>query len=112
MGVGLEYMERLSEQKERLKKQEERVKAQKTRGGGIKVRRQTEEGRIKAQRERILRQKRLEIERAEAARLRGEAVTGIDALEREKLSRQSIWRGKWDRRRARWEARAREFERR
>lgn len=51
----------------------------------------------------------MERERALNAKRRGEAVTGVDELEREKLSRESRWREKWDRRRAKWEARARKF---
>ena len=74
----------------------------------VKERRQIEKERIKAQTERILKQREIERQRALGARMRGEA-TGIDELERLKLSKQSRWRGKWNRRRGKWETRLRKF---
>ena len=64
-----------------------------------------EKKRLEAQRERILKQRGAENERAVVGHNRGEDVTGIDGLERKKVSAESRWVGKWDRRRAKWERR-------
>lgn len=111
MSIGLEYMDRLFSQQERLKTQRKRIRAQKTTTGKT-GREQVEKSRISAQTGRILSQREMEKERAAGSRARGEAVTGMDELEREKLSRQSRWRLKWDRRSTKWDARSRKFNRR
>jgi len=79
--ISLEYADRLSKQKKRLE----------------------------AQKERILKQIEIEKKRALGAQRRGEAITGIDELERVKLSKQDEWRAKWNKRRAKWDARARKY---
>ena len=79
MTTDLEYMKRLSKQQERLKSQAERIRNQ----------------------------NKMEKERAFGAKKRGESITGMDELEREKISRQLRWSGKWDWREARWNARSR-----
>jgi hypothetical protein len=88
MSIGLEYMDRLFGHQERLK---------------------TERKRIMAQTRRILSQREMEWERAAGSIMRGMAVTGMDELERKKLSKQSRWKLKWDKRKARWDARSRKF---
>ncbi|MCG2735914.1 MAG: hypothetical protein L6282_05910 [Candidatus Methanoperedenaceae archaeon] len=112
MSIGLEYMDRLFSQQERLKTQRKRIMAQNTGTTGGTGREQVEKSRISAQTGRILSQREMEKERAAGSRARGEAVTGMDELEREKLSRQSRWRLKWDRRSTKWDARSRKFNRR
>ena len=112
MSIGLEYMDRLFRQQERLKIQGKRIRAQKTGTTGGTGREQVEKTRISAQTGRILSQREMERERALNAKMRGEAVTGMDELERKKLSMQSKWNLKWDRRREKWDARARKFDRR
>ncbi len=62
-----------------------------------------EQKRLGAQRERILKQRKTESERAVLGHKRGEEVTGIDDLELRKLSAESRWGNKWDRRRVKWE---------
>lgn len=111
MSIGLEYMDRLFKQQKRLAGQGKRIRAQKTGTTGETERRQVEKARISAQTGRILSQREMERERAAGSRMRGEAVTGMDELEREKLSRQSRWSKKWDLRRNEWDARARRFNR-
>lgn len=64
-----------------------------------------EQKRLEAQRERILKQREIENERAVFGHNRGEKATGIDELERRKVSTESRWVGKWARRRAKWETR-------
>ena len=109
MSGGLDYMDRLFKEQERLKAQKKRINAQNRGTEGEGERRETENARIAAQTDRILSQRKKEQERAVAARMRGETVTGIDELEREKLSKQSNWNKKWDRRRNKWDARSRKF---
>lgn len=111
MSLGLEYMDRRSRQQERLIDQRKRINTQNLRSGGETERKEIENVRIAAQTERILRQRGMDRERAVNARVRGEAVTGVDELEREKLSKQSCWSKKWDRRRNKWDARSRKFNR-
>ncbi|MDO9097675.1 MAG: hypothetical protein Q7U60_06105 [Candidatus Methanoperedens sp.] len=112
MSIGLEYMDRLFRQQERLKIQRERIRAQNTGTTGGTGREQVEKSRISAQTGRILSQREKELERALNAKMRGEAVTGMDELERKKLSMQSRWKLKWDRRRIQGDARSRKFNRR
>ena len=112
MSLGLEYMDRQSHQQERLRDQRKRINTQNLRSGGETERKEIENARIAAQTDRILKQREMDRERAVNARMRGEAVTGVDELEREKLSKQSCWSMKWDRRRNKWDARARKFDRR
>lgn len=103
----LEYADRLFKQKERLKKQTERIRAQTGRRGGVAQRRRIEEERVKLQKKRILEQEERAYERVHGARGRGEAVTGVDKLERKKVARELRWKVKWDRRRAKldkWES--------
>ncbi|MBU4266177.1 MAG: hypothetical protein L6243_02755 [Candidatus Altiarchaeales archaeon] len=69
-----------------------------------------EQKRLEAQRKRILKQRETENERAVVGHNRGEEVTGIDELERRKVSAESRWIGKWDRRRAKWNHRAEKYE--
>jgi len=61
--------------------------------------------RAEEQRKRIQRQWEEELKRARAAQLRGEAKTGVDALERAKLAKQDTWRRKWEGRMKKWDAR-------
>lgn len=63
--------------------------------------------RVLAQEGRIKRQWEEDKERREAAIRRGEAITGIDKIERRKLGGQSRRDGKWDRRKMKWDARMR-----
>ncbi len=63
--------------------------------------------RIKAQEERISRQKEAAHERRRAAIKRGEVITGIDKVERKKLATQHRWDGKWARRKMKLDARRR-----
>ncbi|MDI6855288.1 MAG: hypothetical protein QMD21_00695 [Candidatus Thermoplasmatota archaeon] len=115
-------MERLIRQQERIKKQTERLAAQKLKGlhgraeltaskltRGELARKLAEQKRLNAQDKRILKQYEAERERALAARLRGEAVTGIDLTERAKVSRELRWTGKWKRRKAKMDAVARKY---
>lgn len=109
--MSLKYADRLFKQKERLKKQTERIRAQ-TRcrsGVGVGQRRRIEEKRAKIQNKRILEQREKALKRVEGARKRGETVTGVDALERKKIGRELRWRGKWDRRKAKFDAWARRY---
>ena len=116
-------MERLIREQERLKKQSERIQEQKIRGlhgrtklinikltPGELARRIDEEKRLDAQTERILKQSEAERKRALGARIRGEAATGIDRLERAKIGRERRWAGKWNRRRFKLDALARKYE--
>jgi len=73
--------------------------------GEYKSRLVTQQGRIGAQEERMRKQWEAEKERRLGAIRRGEAITGIDKLERRKLSGQSRRDGKWDRRKLKWDAR-------
>ena len=99
----LEYADRVFKQKERLKKQTERIRAQKMRKSGV------EERKIKGQKERTLKQQGEAIERVSGARRRGETVTVVDTLEGKKVAHELRWGEKWNRRRAKWDARARKY---
>lgn len=107
--MALKYADRLFKQKERLKKQTERIRAQTMRRGEVGQRRRIEEERVKIQNKRILGQQKKAFERVGGARKRGEAVTGVDALERKKIGRELRWRAKWDRRRTKFNAWARKY---
>ena len=61
--------------------------------------------RAEKQRKRIERQREEELKRALGAKTRGEAKTGIDKLEKEKLAKQNLWRRKWIGRMEKWDAR-------
>ncbi|MCG2827264.1 MAG: hypothetical protein L6265_11800 [Thermoplasmatales archaeon] len=107
--------ERMFKQQERLEAQRKRINEQKRRKKkqgyfGDRTKRRDEESKmVTKQNKRVIAQKKLERERAGLARIRGEAVTGIDLHEAQKISKQSKWCSKWDRRRARWETRARKY---
>lgn len=73
--------------------------------GEYKSRLVTQQGRIEAQEVRIMKQWEAEKERRKGAIRRGEAITGIDKLERRNLGGQSRRDGKWDRRKMKWDAR-------
>lgn len=78
------------------------------RGSPDQKRRAAEErSRIEKQAERIARQHEMERTRAMDAEKRGAAVTGQDRPARKKRAHETVWRGKWDRRMARWDARSR-----
>jgi uncharacterized sporulation protein YeaH/YhbH (DUF444 family) len=61
--------------------------------------------RAEEQRKRIERQREEELKRSLAARARGEAITGIDRLEKVKIARQDMWRRKWIGRMEKWDVR-------
>ncbi|MEW6069790.1 MAG: hypothetical protein AB1485_04160 [Candidatus Thermoplasmatota archaeon] len=71
-----------------------------------KERKIEEQKRLEAQKERIEKQREIEISRALEAFKRG----GMPESEIKKRAHELSWRGKWDRRLARWEARARKYE--
>jgi len=75
----------------------------------VEQRRRIEEKRIKAQKKRTLEQQEKAFERVHEARERGEAVTGMDTLERKKIAKELTWKGKWDTRRAKFNVRARKY---
>ena len=101
----LEYSDRLFKQKERLKKQRERIEAQNRRRkkGEHKI----EKKRIMHQEKRISQHEATAYRRTEEARVRGEKVTGIDKMERKKLSKERTWRRKWRLRSAKFDTRVR-----
>ena len=96
--------DRLLKQKERLEEQRKRIEAQNKRG--IKVKHKIERNRMKLQDNRIFKQQTTAFRRIDEARARGQKVTGIDKIERKKLSKERTWRGKWRFRRARFDTRA------
>lgn len=100
----LKYADRLFKQKERLKKQRERIEAQNKRRriGEHK----TEKMRMKHQENRISQQQKSSYGRTEEARVRGQKATGIDKIERKKLSKERMWRGKWGFRKMKFDTRA------
>jgi len=75
----------------------------------LEERRRIEERRITHQKERTLKQQEQTTIRVGEARKRAEAITGIDALEAIKVTKELIWRGKWNKKRAKWDARARKW---
>lgn len=85
---------------ERREIAKKRLEAQKKR-----LSKQREE-RLKAQEERITKQRKTEDERAAVGHKRGQETTGLDALEQRELSAESRWAGKWGRRKAKWDRRA------
>ena len=113
-------MDRLSKEKDRFRKQTKRINQQAVARGhsaskddpDIIRRSDTELTRIRVQRERVRGQRNDEDKRIGASRLRREAITGMDELERQKIARQKVAGGKGDRRRAKWGARSRKYERR
>lgn len=67
------------------------------------------ERRIERLKERTLKYQGEAIERVSGARRRGETVTGVDTLEGKKVAHELRWEEKWNRRRAKWDARARKY---
>jgi len=67
------------------------------------------ERRIERQKERTLKYQGEAIERVSGARRRGEIVTGVDTREGKKVAHELRWGEKWNRRRAKWDARARKY---
>jgi len=66
--------------------------------------------RVEEQKKRIERQREEELKRALAAGARGEAKTGIDTLERVKITKHDVWRRKWIGRMKKWDARLKKGE--
>lgn len=75
----------------------------------VEQRRRIEDRRIISQKERTLEPQEKAFERAHEAKKRGEAVTGLDMLERKKTAKELTWRGKWNTRRAKFDTRTRKF---
>jgi len=75
----------------------------------VDQRRRIEEQRTKAQKKRTLEQQEKAFERVGEARERGEAITGMDTLEKKKIAKERTWRAKWDTRRAKFDAWARKY---
>jgi len=75
----------------------------------VEQRRRIEEKRIKAQKKRTMEQQEKAFEGVREARMRGEAITGMDIMERKKTSKELMWRAKWNTRRAKFNARARKY---
>lgn len=73
----------------------------------MKIVKQKRQERLKAQRKRILKQREIENERAALGHKRGEVAVGVDKLGRRTVSAESKWIGKWNRRRAKWDRKAR-----
>jgi len=103
------YVDRLFPQSERLKKQRERIEAQKRIKGGVSRRHIVEMERLMAQDERIQHQNMEAYQRAEESKIRGEAITGVDVLERKKLGKQRGWKGKWALRQAKFDKRVKKY---
>jgi len=79
----------------------------KRRSRALEQRRRIEEQRIQSQNKQTLEQQEKAFKRAHEARKRGEAMTGMDTLERKKIAKELTWRGKWNTRRAKFNARTR-----
>jgi len=79
------------------------------RSRALEQRRRIGEQRIKAQKKRTLEQQEKALERVHEAKERGEAMTGMDTLERKKIAKELTWKGKWDTRRAKFNVRARKY---
>ncbi len=75
----------------------------------VEQRRRIEEQRIQTQKKRTLEQQEKAFERVHEARKRGEAITGMDTLERKKIAKELTWKGKWNTRRAKFDTRARKY---
>lgn len=58
-----------------------------------------EEGRVKSEKQRVDKQEKAMFERRQKAVERGEAITGIDEMERKQLAAQRRWDGRWAHRR-------------
>jgi carbon monoxide dehydrogenase subunit G len=65
--------------------------------------------RMRAQKERTMEQQEKAFERAHEAKARGEAITGLDTLERKKTAKELTWRAKWSTRRTKFDTRTRKF---
>jgi len=75
----------------------------------LEQRRRIEGERIQTQKKRTLEQQEKAFERVHEARKRGEAITGMDTIERKKIAKELTWKGKWDTRRAKFNARVRKY---
>jgi len=75
----------------------------------VEQRRRIEKERIQTQKKRTLEQQEKAFERVGEARKRGEAITGMDTLERKKTAKELTWKAKWDTRRAKLDAWARKY---
>jgi len=75
----------------------------------LEQRRRIEEERAKAQKKRTLEQQEKAFQRVHEARKRGEAITGIDTLERKKMAKELMWKAKWNTRRAKFNVWARKY---
>lgn len=104
-----EYKGKLVQERKRLEEHRKKIAAQKDRLQGAIMRHKKEQERLEVQEKRIEMDKKLQALRVEGARMRGEAITGMDALEKAKITREAIWGGKWDKRKAKWDARARKY---
>jgi len=67
----------------------------------VEQRRRIEEKKVKAQEKRTLEPQEKAFERV------GEAITGMDPMERKKIAKELTWKGKWNTRKARFDVRAR-----
>lgn len=56
-----------------------------------------------------MKQQKGALERASKARKRGEAITGIDTMERKKIAKELAWKAKWNTRKAKFSTRARKY---
>lgn len=75
----------------------------------MEQRQRIQENRIKAQKKRTMKQQKKALERVHEARKRGEAITGMDIMERKKIAKELAWRAKWNARRAKFNTRARKY---
>jgi len=75
----------------------------------LEQRRTIEEQRTKTQKKRALEQQEKAFERVHEARKRGEAITGMDTLEKKKIAKELTWRAKWNTRRGNFNAWARKY---
>jgi len=73
----------------------------------VEQRQRIEEKRIQTQKKRTLEQQEKAFKRVHEARKRGEAITGMDPMERKKIAKELTWKGKWNTRKARFDVRAR-----
>lgn len=56
-----------------------------------------------------MKQQKGTLERASKARKRGEAITGMDTMERKKIAKELAWKAKWNAKRAKFNTRARKY---
>lgn len=75
----------------------------------MEQRRTIQEKRIEGQKKRTMEQQEKTFERVRGARKRGEAITGIDIMERKKIAKELAWTAKWNARRAKFNTRARKY---